>query len=61
MRKTIPASIADFENLQVWRLAAIEEGISDADAGKLVTHEDVVAWVRSWGHPMSCQYRRLLS
>jgi predicted transcriptional regulator len=32
-------------------LAAIDEGIAAADAGDLVDHEDVVAWVRSWGRP----------
>jgi predicted transcriptional regulator len=31
--------------------AAIEEGIRDADAGRLIPHADVVAWVRSWGTP----------
>jgi predicted transcriptional regulator len=29
-------------------LAAIAEGVAAADAGDLVEHEDVVAWVRSW-------------
>jgi len=32
-------------------LAAIEEGVAAVDAGDLVNHEDVVAWVRSWGTP----------
>lgn len=47
----IEQAVADFVGLQEWQLAAIEEGICDADAGKVVAHEDVVAWVRSWGQP----------
>jgi predicted transcriptional regulator len=40
---------ADFVRLLEWQLAAIEEGIGDADAGRVVGHDEVVAWVRSWG------------
>jgi predicted transcriptional regulator len=47
----IEQAIADFVRLQEWQLAAIEEGIRDADAGRLVAHEEVVAWVRAWGQP----------
>ncbi len=28
---------------------AILEGIADADAGRLIPHEDVKAWLESWG------------
>jgi predicted transcriptional regulator len=31
--------------------AMIDEGINEADAGLLISHKDVVAWVRSWGRP----------
>ncbi len=34
---------------RLWQFAAIEEGLRDADAGRVVPHEDVVAWVESWG------------
>ena len=47
----IEQAVADFVSLQEWQLAAIEEGIRDADAGRVIAHEDVVAWVRSWGQP----------
>lgn len=30
-------------------LEGIERGIADADAGRTVDHEAVVAWVESWG------------
>ena len=32
-------------------LTLIDEGISAADSGDLVGHDEVVAWVRSWGKP----------
>ena len=32
-----------------WQLAEIEEGIKDADAGRVVPHEDVKRWLNSWG------------
>ncbi len=37
--------------LEEWRLTAIDEGIKAADEGRVAAHEDVVAWVRSWGQP----------
>ena len=45
----IEQAVQDFVALQEWQLAAIDEGIRAADAGRLVAHEDVAAWVRSWG------------
>ncbi len=33
--------------------AADAEGIADADAGRLVPHEDVAAWLDTWGTPQS--------
>jgi len=29
--------------------AAVREGIADADAGRLISGEAVLAWLRSWG------------
>lgn len=45
----IEQAVKDYVALDAWRQAAIEEGIRDADAGRVASHEDVVAWVRSWG------------
>lgn len=45
----IEQAVRDFVAVQEWQLAAIDEGIKAADAGLVVTHEDVVAWVESWG------------
>ena len=41
----------DYVSLEQWRVAAIDEGIRAADEGRIASHEDVVAWVRSWGRP----------
>jgi len=38
-------------SLEEWRLAAIDEGVGAADEGRVASHEDVTAWVRSWGQP----------
>jgi predicted transcriptional regulator len=43
--------VRDFVVVQKWQLAAIDAGIGAADAGRVVAHEDVVAWVQSWGRP----------
>jgi predicted transcriptional regulator len=47
----IEQAIKDFVALQAWHLAAIDEGIRAADAGQVVPHDEVAAWVRSWGNP----------
>ncbi len=43
--------VRDFVVVQKRQLAAIDAGIGAADAGRVVAHEDVVAWVQSWGRP----------
>ncbi len=45
----IEQAVRDFVAVQEWQLAAIDEGIRAADAGRVVAHDDVVAWVESWG------------
>ena len=47
----IEQAVVDFVAMQEWQLAAIDEAIREADAGKSIAHEDVVAWVSSWGKP----------
>jgi hypothetical protein len=47
-------AVEDFVAVQEWHLAAIEEGIRDADADRTVPHDDVAAWVRSWTNRMNC-------
>jgi predicted transcriptional regulator len=41
----------EFVDLQAWHVAAIDEGIKEADAGKLIPHDRVIAWLDSWGTP----------
>jgi len=47
IKSTRRLSVAELDKY----LAAIDEGIEAADAGHLVDHDKVVAWVRSWGRP----------
>jgi predicted transcriptional regulator len=47
----IEQAVKEFVAVQAWHLAAIDEGLRDAEAGRVVAHEDVAAWVRSWGKP----------
>jgi predicted transcriptional regulator len=47
----IEQAVRDFVALQEWQLAAIDEGIRATDTGRVIAHEDVVAWVQSWGKP----------
>jgi predicted transcriptional regulator len=45
----VQQAIKEFVDLQAWHLAAIDEGIKAADAGELIPHDKVVAWIESWG------------
>ena len=47
----IEQAVEDFVAVQEWQLARIDAGIEAAEAGRVIAHEDVVAWVRSWGRP----------
>jgi predicted transcriptional regulator len=47
----IEQAVKDYVALQAWQLAEIDEGIRDADAGRVVPHEKVVAWIKSWDGP----------
>jgi len=46
---TIEQAVKDYVADQEWQLAAIAEGVRDADEGRLVDHDQVVAWIDSWG------------
>jgi predicted transcriptional regulator len=47
----VEQAVKEFLDLQTWHIAAIEEGLRDAEAGRVVVHEQVVSWVESWGRP----------
>jgi predicted transcriptional regulator len=46
--------------IEEWQIAAIEEGIAAAERGELIPHEEVQAWVESWGseHELPCPSAR---
>ena len=47
----IEQALNDYLAVQDWQIAAIDEGIRAADAGLVVGHDEVAAWVRSWDSP----------
>lgn len=42
-------AISTYVELHEWQVAAIKEGIVAADAGEVVEHARVDAWLSSWG------------
>lgn len=42
-------AIEEFLNVQEWQERRIREALASAERGEGVPHEDVVAWVDSWG------------
>ncbi len=48
-KSLIQAAVVAFLDLYDWQIEAIREGIADVDAGRVVDHEAVAAWLESWG------------
>ncbi len=48
-RSLIQAALIAFLDLYEWQTEAIRAGVADADAGRVVDHEEVAAWLESWG------------
>jgi predicted transcriptional regulator len=44
-------AIAAYVENQEWQLRQIEAGVSDAEAGRVVSGEAVAEWLSSWGGP----------
>jgi predicted transcriptional regulator len=42
-------AVANYVVEQDWQLAEIDEGVGDADAGRVVAHAEVRRWLSSWG------------
>ena len=42
-------ALRSFLDVYEWQAKAIRCGIADAEAGRLVDHEAVAAWLESWG------------
>jgi predicted transcriptional regulator len=44
-------AITAYVEAEEWQMGEILAGIADAEAGKVVSHERVSKWLRSWGTP----------
>jgi len=44
-------AIATYVEAEDWQLGEIGGGLAELDSGKMVEHEKVVKWLRSWGKP----------
>jgi predicted transcriptional regulator len=41
-----------FDGLDAGAEAAVDaEGLADIDAGRVIPHEEIVAWLETWGTP----------
>lgn len=45
----IEQALDAYLDVQAWQIREIEKGLKQLDAGKKVPHEEVVAWVETWG------------
>ncbi|MBN1684916.1 MAG: CopG family ribbon-helix-helix protein [Gammaproteobacteria bacterium] len=43
-------AIKEYLTHNLWQIQAIEEGVKEADSGKLIDHDEVKKWVDSWGN-----------
>ena len=41
-------AIKNYLKQESWQIEAIEEGLENADSGRMIKHEDVKNWVSSW-------------
>ena len=44
-------AITAYVEAEEWQTGEILAGIADADAGRVVSHDRVAKWLRSWGKP----------
>jgi RHH-type rel operon transcriptional repressor/antitoxin RelB len=42
-------AIAAYVEAEEWQIAEIHQGLKDIDEGRVVSHDRVSAWIRSWG------------
>jgi len=45
----IEQALDAYLDLQAWQVAQIKEGLADADAGRMIPHEEIVKWLKTWG------------
>lgn len=44
-------AIAQYVEAEEWQLGEIEAGLADVEQGRVVSHEKVARWLRTWGKP----------
>ena len=42
-------AIAAYVEAERWQLDEIQAGVDELDGGRVVTHQEVSKWLRSWG------------
>ena len=42
-------AISTYIDLDEWQISEIRKGIQDADSGRVVDHERVSKWLKTWG------------
>lgn len=42
-------AISRYVDAEEWQIAEIEAGIADLEAGRTVSHDEVVSWLKTWG------------
>lgn len=42
-------AISRYVDSEEWQIAEIEAGIADLEAGRTVSHDEVVSWLKTWG------------
>ncbi|MHB8474188.1 MAG: CopG family ribbon-helix-helix protein [Gammaproteobacteria bacterium] len=42
-------AIEEFLTLQEWQVKAIRQGVTEADAGKLLPHREAIKRIKTWG------------
>jgi len=45
----VERALEEYLETQAWQISEIQKGVAEADAGKLVPHDEVETWVDSWG------------
>ncbi len=45
----IKEAVREYLELHAWQIEEINKGLEDVKAGRLVDHDDVGEWLKSWG------------
>ena len=47
----VTRALAEYVEVNRWHVKEIKKALEEVKAGQWVSHEEVVAWVHSWGTP----------